>query len=109
MRSFFPLFGAKWALARRYGPPQHALVIEPFASSAGYSTYWEPRRVTLIEKDPRIVGIWRYLIKVKSSEIMRLPTEIESVDELRVCQEAKDLVGFWFDHGTTRPVQRRNN
>jgi site-specific DNA-adenine methylase len=107
MRSFFPLFGAKWALARRYGPPQHAHVVEPFAGSAGYSTYWEPKKVTLIDKDPRIVGIWRYLQRASRQEIMRLPTAIESVDQLRVCQEAKDLIGFWFDHGTTRPAQRR--
>jgi hypothetical protein len=40
---------------------------------------------------------------------MRLPTEIETVDGLRVCEEAKMLIGFWFNCGVSGPRKRRSN
>jgi hypothetical protein len=108
MHSFVNYFGGKWALARRYGPPQRPHVIEPFAGFAGYSTYWEPKQVTLIEKDPRLIAIWHYLQRVTAREIMRLPTEIDSVDGLRACEEAKMLIGFWFNRGLAKPAKQRS-
>jgi site-specific DNA-adenine methylase len=109
MHPFVNYFGGKWALARRYGPPQRPHMIEPFAGFAGYSTYWEPEQVTLIEKDPRLIAIWHYLQRVTAREIMRLPTEIDSVDGLRVCEEAKMLIGFWFNRGLVEPAKQRGN
>jgi hypothetical protein len=111
MRPLVLFYGAKWTLARKYGAPEHEHVCEPFGGFAGYSCYWEPRKVTLIERDPVIFGVWDFLKGSSPEDIMRLPTEIESLDELpsSLCQEARDLIGFWFNRGSTRPSQRRAN
>ena len=101
MQPFFLYFGSKWKLAERLGPPQRDHVIEPFAGSAGYSVFWEPKKVTLIERDPVVCGVWKFLQRTSPTELMRLPSNISHVDELpsRVCQEARSLIGFWFNHG----------
>jgi hypothetical protein len=86
-------------------------VIEPFAGAAGYSVYWEPKKVTLIERNPVVYGVWNFLQRVSPAEVMRLPSNISHVDELpsRVCQEAKWLIGFWFNNGLTKPADIRSN
>jgi site-specific DNA-adenine methylase len=111
MQRFIPYYGAKWKLAERYGPPRFDHVVEPFAGSAGYSCYWEPKKVTLIDCDPVVCGVWRFLTRVSAKELMRLPSHISDVAELppRVCQEAKSLIGFWFNHGLAEPAPRRSN
>jgi hypothetical protein len=58
MAPFWNFFGAKYKLARRLGPPRRDQVIEPFAGSASFSVFHEPRQVTLVERDPVIAGIW---------------------------------------------------
>ena len=111
MRPFFTYYGAKWRLAQALGPPRHDLVIEPFAGSAAYSTYYSVKRAILIDLNPTIVGVWDYLIRVSVKEIMRLPANIMSVDDLSssVCPEAKALVGFWMNHGLAEPGRSRSN
>jgi hypothetical protein len=111
MQPFFLYYGGKWRLAKRLGPPQRDRVIEPFAGSAGYSCFWEPKKVSLIERDPLVVGVWRFLKRSSPAELMRLPSNISHVDELppRVCQEARSLIGFWFNHGLPAPALRRSN
>ena len=111
MQPFFSYFGGKWELAKRYGRPRCGHVIEPFAGAAGYSVYWEPKKVTLIERNPVVYGVWDYLRRVSPGEVMRLPSNISHVDELpsRVCQEAKWLIGFWFNNGLTKPAVSRSN
>ena len=112
MNPLFTFLGGKHQLARRLGRPRYEHVIEPFAGSAGYSVYWAPqyaKRVTLIERDPIIANVWRYLIRVPAREILALPAHIRHVDELRgVCEEAKALAGFWFDHGLRLPARGRH-
>jgi hypothetical protein len=111
VRLFFSYFGSKIKMSRYYGAPRREHVIEPFGGAAGYSTCWEPRRVTLIDKDPVIVGVWRFLQRASPSELMALPSNISSVDQLPgwVCQEAKWLIGFWCNHGLAQPAARRGN
>jgi hypothetical protein len=95
-------------LAIRYGRPQRPHAIEPFAGSAGYSTFWEPPNVTLIDINPTIIGVWQYLIKVKPAEVMRLPV-VDALDELPawVCEEARSLIGFWLGKAQMRPARQR--
>jgi hypothetical protein len=111
MRPFFCYYGGKWMLAKRYGPPQRPHVIEPFAGGAGYSTYWEPKNVTLIELDPVVYGVWKFLQRVSPAEVMRLPSNVSDVDELPswVRDEPKWLIGFWFNSGLAKPAVRRSN
>ena len=111
MQPFFSYYGGKWKLAAEYGPPRRNHVIEPFAGGAGYSCFWQPEKVTLIELNPVVYGVWKYLQRVWSAELRRLPSRISHVDELppRICEEARWLIGFWFDHGLARPGVHRSN
>jgi site-specific DNA-adenine methylase len=111
MLPFWTFYGGKYKLAPRLGPPRHEQVIECFAGSAGYSIYWQPKKVTLIDVDPIIAGLWTYLTKVSPREIMRIPSNIDAMEELPpwVCQEAKWLIGFHMNHGLETPAIRRSN
>jgi hypothetical protein len=105
VRPLFPFYGSKWRDARRYPPPRNGSVVEPFAGSAGYSTWYEPERVTLLDVDPYIVGVWRFLIGASERDILSLP-DLEpgqSTDDLNVSQEARWLIGFWLNRGSAQP------
>jgi hypothetical protein len=108
MRPLFPFYGSKWGQARRHGPPA-SHVIEPFAGSAGYSTYWEPSQVTLIDADPIIVGVWDYLIRATAEQILALPDlDIgQDVRDLGLPQEAEWFIGFWLNRGSASPKRTR--
>ncbi len=106
MKPFFSFFGSKWSASRYYPKPKHDLVVEPFAGSAGYSTFHNPKEVILIDKDPNIIAIWNYLTKVNEQEILSLPDVPlgGTVDDLScIPQEAKLLIGFWIVRGAERP------
>lgn len=109
LRPFFSFYGGKWRdAAKNYPPPVHMRIVEPFAGSAGYSLRYPEREVVLVDIDPIIVGVWDYLIKVSASEVRRIPDlgDSESVDEIRMCQEAKWLVGFWLNRAASSPRKR---
>lgn len=106
LRPFFGYYGGKWRDAlKNYPAPKYATVVEPFAGSAGYSLRYYDRNVILCEIDPVLAAIWAYLIRVKEKEILSIPDlhPNQTVDELRVCQEAKWLVGFWLNRGVSSP------
>lgn len=110
MRPFFPYYGSKWNIARHYPAPRHDLVIEPFAGSAGYATFYDCPRVHLVDADPIIAGVWSFLIKASVSEIMALPEIPEvgdSVDNYPIPEEAKWLIGFWLNRGSATPKKTR--
>jgi site-specific DNA-adenine methylase len=81
-----------------------------FAGGAGFSTYWAPtyaKKVTLIEIDPVIFGIWDYLIRTPARKILELPSDIDSLDEIpHQPQEVRWLIGFHFNHGLSQPGRR---
>lgn len=109
LRPFFGYYGGKWRDALKHYPaPQHDIIIEPFAGSAGYSLRYFDRKVILCEIDPVLAGIWRYLIRATPSEILSIPdVELdESVDDLKVCPEARWLVGLWLNRGAASPRKR---
>lgn len=105
MMPFFCFYGGKWRSAPHYPVPKHETIIEPFAGAAGYSTRYYQKKVFLCEKDPVIAGLWKYLIKVKASEILSLPDVVAHVDDIDACQEAKHLVGFWLNKGAAGPCK----
>jgi hypothetical protein len=100
--------GSKWRIAKKYGPPQTKLVIEPFAGAACYSLYWNAPKVILYDLNPYIAGIWQYLIKASETEILKLPIDFESTDDLKICEEAKWLIGFWITKGNVHPNKSRS-
>lgn len=108
LRKFFSYYGSKGSAAKHYPAPDYATIVEPFAGSAGYSLLYADRKVILCDVDPVIAAIWRYLIRVTPEEILAIPDAAldGSVDDIRVCQEAKWLVGFWLNCGTASPCKR---
>lgn len=110
LRPFFPFYGSKWNIARHYPAPEHGVVVEPFAGGAGYSTFHGCPDVLLVDADPIIAGVWRYLIRATEAEIMALPEMPEvgdSVDNYALPQEAKWLIGFWLNRGSASPKKSR--
>jgi site-specific DNA-adenine methylase len=110
LRPFFPYYGSKWNISRYYPRPAEALVVEPFAGSAGYATFYDAPRAILIDADPIIAGVWNYLLKVSASEIRSLPELPEvgdNVDNYPLAQETKWLIGFWLNRGSAQPKKSR--
>lgn len=109
LHTFFLYFGSKSQLARYYPPPQHDTIIEPFAGSAAYSVRYHHKRVVLVDKDPVVVGIWRFLLASSPRDILSLP-ELEAdqvVEDLDCCQEARWLIGRWINYGSRAPAHKR--
>lgn len=108
IKPMFPYFGAKHRIARRYPGPQFDTIIEPFCGSAGYASRYPDRKIVLIDKDPTIAWIWKYLVRASSSEILSLPLlePDQAVGDLPVPSEAKSLIGFWCNKGSARPTLR---
>lgn len=100
---FFCYFGGKWRVANRYPKPAYNQIIEPFAGAAGYSVRHPHLRVILYDADPVICGIWDFLIHASEDDIRKLPLNVQNVDSLTVCQEAKWLIAFWLNKGGTTP------
>lgn len=77
----FYFYGGKRRLARFYPPPEHRVVVEPFAGSASFSvTHLIPRkgiraidRAILVEKDPRVCEIWERLLSMSPAKLLSYP------------------------------------
>jgi len=102
---FFPYFGAKFMRAPKYPKPAFRTIIEPFAGAAGYSVRNHTHNVHLIDASQFVCGVWDFLIRARSAEIRNIPLMKagQSVDDLNVCQEAKWLLGFWINQGSSVP------
>lgn len=107
---FFCFYGGKWRVAPHYPAPRHDTIVEPFAGAAGYATRYADRKVVLVERDPVIAGLWQFLITAKSSEIRQIPllSAGETVDDLKACEEARHLVGFWVNKGSAQPKRSQS-
>lgn len=67
----FSYFGSKWTIATSYPAPMHRTIVEPFAGSAGYALRYASREVILVERDPVVASVWRFLLGARRSEIGR--------------------------------------
>lgn len=108
MKPMFSYFGSKYKLAKHYGEPRHDLVIEPFAGSAAYSLFWEPKKVILIDKNPVIVSIWNYLINATEKDIFDLPNDFEVIADCGLEYGAENLIGFWAAKGKVTPARTKS-
>lgn len=106
--SFFSYYGGKWRAAPRYPAPLYGTIIEPFAGAAGYAHRYPDHNVILVERNPKVMATWRYLLRASSEEIRALPLieAGESVDSLPVCEEARLLIGWWLNKGSAAPCRR---
>lgn len=102
LRPFLSYYGGKWKIAPRYPAPAHRTIVEPFAGGAGYSLRHYRREVILVERDPRIAGIWRYLIGASPSDVLALPLlDLEqSIDDAPPCDpDGRELIRAWLQGG----------
>jgi hypothetical protein len=100
---FLSFYGSKWRSAARYPAPEYKTIFEPFAGSAGYSLRYPDRRVVLIEKDPRLAGIWRFLIRARPSDVLALPLmDLDaSISDLPECDpDGRELIRAWLQGGS---------
>ncbi len=100
---FFTYYGGKYRIAPHYPKPSLPSIIEPFCGSAGYSLRHPDKLVRLYDINERVVGVWRFLISAKESEILSLPEKFDDVRSLTVAEEAKWLIGFWVNKGSCEP------
>jgi len=100
-----PYYGAKHRLAMKYPPPEYPTIIEPFVGSAAYSSLYSDREIILIDKDPVITSIWKWLTSASKEEITELPLiqPGELVNGLDTHQAAKWLIGFWCGNSSAIP------
>jgi hypothetical protein len=97
MRPMFPYYGSKWNIARHYPPPGEGLVVEPFAGGAGYASFYGARRALLIDKDPIIAGLWRYLIGVSLERDHGAAGDAGSWRQRRqLCHSPRGQVADWL-------------
>lgn len=109
LRPFFTFFGGKYRAAKHYPTPTRDRIVEPFAGAAGYSLRYYDRKVRINDADPVIAGTWDYLVRVSEEEILRLPLydgTWETTEDLPLPQEARWLIGWWLNKGTTAPGKR---
>lgn len=105
LRPFFSYYGGKWNMAKKYPRPEHRIIVEPFAGSAGYSLRYPSHSVVLVERFATVAALWRWLIRIHPKEILALP-DIEAgemIPGLDVCDEAKALIGFWANAACEKP------
>ena len=101
----FSYYGTKYKLARLYPPPEHEIIIEPFAGAAGYSLLYPEKNVLLYDTNPKIVEVWEYLINASKQDILSLPDIItgQKVSEFNLSKAEKYLIGFCINPGSTCP------
>jgi hypothetical protein len=102
---FFSYFGGKFMRSPHYPAPLHDTIVEPFAGAAGYATRHYQRKVILVDASPYVAGVWRFLIASSPADILALPLMQpgQDVNSLPICQEARWLLGFWINQGSSVP------
>jgi site-specific DNA-adenine methylase len=95
-------YGGKYRLARYYPAPVHDVIVEPFCGGAGYSLHHYNKQVHLYDLNPKVVGVWDYVIKADPDEIRALPLlePEQRVSDLQVHQEAKWLIRWWIQYAS---------
>lgn len=103
----FSYYGSKSKVVRKYPAPQHRTVIEPFAGAAHYSVYHAVKgnidRAILIDKDPIVCAVWRYLIQADPDEVRNLPVFHPGQEIKHDHQGARLLLRFLHDRGRAQP------
>lgn len=111
LRPFFPYYGSKWLAAPAYPPPVYRQIVEPFAGSAGYSLRYPDRDVFLVERDPCVAAVWRWLITLHPGHLLALPdvprdATLDAPAYAHLSSEERAFIGFHLGAGEVRPRHR---
>jgi hypothetical protein len=109
----FYYYGRKKQIARHYPEPELPTIVEPFAGAASYALHSENwrRDVILVEKDERVVQIWRWLLDEATPEsVLRLPDLKvgEKSSEFLHIVHAATKMAFKYRTIKVTPVLERN-
>lgn len=113
----FSFYGSKQKIARYYPEPIYDDLTEAFCGSGKYALLHYEKNVTLVDVDPIVVAVWRYLQETTPEQIRSLPnvenaTVLETVLGFsQLAQEEKWLIGFCCNGGSAQPkkVSGRHN
>lgn len=108
LKPFWRFYGSKWRRAATLPAPEYGTIVEVCAGAAGYSLRHHNREVVLIERDPKIADLWRWLIAASPADVRDLPLlePGQTVASLGLPAGAGYLIGFWCGTGRTQPGQR---
>jgi len=102
----FYYYGRKKQIAKHYYIPSNiTTIVEPFAGSAAFSLHgdnWK-KQVILIEKDPKIVEVWRYLQNSTVEQIQALPDLVpgDLLQSFNLTQVERLLISMHMNPGST--------
>ena len=108
MKPFINYFGGKYRCAPMYPKPTNNVIIEPFAGGAGYALRYHEHKVKLYEKYDDLYLMWEFLINASKDDILSLPLEFDSLDDISVSKGAKVMIGFLLNTGVTRPARQKS-
>lgn len=100
----FSYYGSKGKIVDYYPPPKRKRLIEPFAGSARYSLKYFDREVTLYDKYPVIIDVWKYLQQASEKDILALPRLERGEkfkDHTQLSEIEKKFYGFITQAGST--------
>lgn len=103
----FSYYGSKSKIIKRYPPPEHETIVEPFAGSARYAClYGLERDVWINDLYQPILRIWRWVREASLTDLKRLP-ELKRGEDLRdikwLSHAERDLLGFAVTMGDHAP------
>jgi hypothetical protein len=100
----FKWFGSKWLASKHYPAPQHDVIFEPYAGSAGYSLRHHEKQVTIWDENSNLTALWWWLIKyAKSADVLEIPVGVP---------EGTDIASLGLSTGQSlllKHWQRTNN
>jgi hypothetical protein len=81
----FKWFGSKWLASKLYPAPEHDVIFEPFAGSAGYSLRHSEKNVVLWEDNAQLHALWTWLVAptTRASQILEIPLNIPEGTDIR--------------------------
>lgn len=94
---FMKWFGSKWRLAKKYPPPKHLTIVEPFAGSAGYSCLYHNRQIFLADTHKNVVDLWNLFI-YHSEQIEPIPVDLppySKFESLALSREQELVLNAW--------------
>jgi hypothetical protein len=94
-----------------YPKPLHDNIKEVFAGSAQYSLKYFDRDITIIDKNPKIVAIWKWLQFASEKDILGLPDIPANLDTnyLNLSEAERDFLGFQWNPGNAYPCRKIGN
>ena len=108
----FYYYGRKAGIAHKYPEPRFPTIVEPFAGSAAYSLHGDRWRsaVVLVEKNPRVAELWRWLITASPEDILAVPpiSPGDKVTDLLRILHAATKGAFGYRTITVTPMMATN-